>query len=1195
MTPSSDMQYRLRRYLLGQIDEDAREEIEKALLTNGEEFEELLALEDELVDDYVAGNLSAADRTAFENHFLATPERTSQLRFGRAFNHYLSSHAKPVVLQETKSTGWWSSPRAFLHSPWRAVAFAAVALVVAFGAWQIFVRQSPVDEGLLALNSAFREQRPLESRISNLDYAPYVVTRGPEDDKTNQEELQRAELTLLNAQQRNATPAVLHALGKVYLAKKDFDKAIEKFNEALKGAPNNAQLHSDLGAAWLEKGKLDRQGAEPSKGLIELGRSLESLNKAVELNPNLLEALFNRALCHEYMMSSREAEASWKEYLQKDQSSPWAADAKRHLKELQANNARTSWNTGNAVQDFIAAHARNDSEKAWSVVTQNYTSGGNQVTNSLVDALVDGTGIENPASALSFLARLELDRAGDRFTSDMVDQLKPEAPKRRQLLIEALRNMRDGYDLFIKSRFEPAIVKYSEAKRTYEALGNLTDQVFTEYRLAHCYLFLKDLKQAELMFKRLSVICSKREYGWLNAQCLYCLSHANYDQSHFSQAINYSEGALTRYERAADLNGAVKALTQLAQANQVLNRMGRAFQYLDKALALSINSPVEPMAKWGMLLQIALDMRSQGLHQAALIYQREALHVALEMERPLITSRTYSNLGFELAALKKFDEAKEAVRRAEETGEALKENPGGREIVAHASQQLGEIYRQSGECTKAIQSYDKSIDIYSQLNRDYYSFAARKGKLFCFIVNNDDRSAAEELPTVLALFDEYRPKITDENQRVSFFANQQNVYDLAIYYEFVRRQDVNKAFEYSEDSRARALLEAIREGAKVSKKNDEPQVYLGAVSRSMSLDEIQKKMPANAQILQYAVLDDRLLMWVLTPSAIQRKEVKISAGELKEKVQSFFETVDAPSSANPTARAHAGEDLYRTLIAPVESWLDKSRYLCIVPDKFLNYVPYQALTSPASGRFLIEDYNLGTAPSATIFVDLSESAHAKGARSDEQLLSVGNPQFNRTDFEALDDLPAAATEAKAVASLYAARNPLLRAAATETAVRSQIERADVVHLAMHYIVNDQMEILSGFPLAPEGNREQDAANGFLQSYEIYSLRLARMRLAVLSACETAIGRQYAGEGAIGAARPFMIAGVPTVVATLWRVDSEASAELMTIFHTHRTRDHLPASEALRRAQIEMARGDDAQHRHPYYWAAFQTIGGLSTY
>src|SRR6185369_12724752 len=117
----------------------------------------------------------------------------------------------------------------------------------------------------------------------------------PADERIDRNELSRAELTLLNELKKSPNPAVHHALGKVYLAKKDFNRAIAEFNESLKGDPNNAQVYSDLGAAWLEIGKSDRDGKETGKGLEELGRSLEDLNKSLKLDPNLLPALFNRA------------------------------------------------------------------------------------------------------------------------------------------------------------------------------------------------------------------------------------------------------------------------------------------------------------------------------------------------------------------------------------------------------------------------------------------------------------------------------------------------------------------------------------------------------------------------------------------------------------------------------------------------------------------------------------------------------------------------------------------------------------------------------------------------------------------------------------------------------------------------------------------------------------------------------------
>jgi CHAT domain-containing protein len=120
-------------------------------------------------------------------------------------------------------------------------------------------------------------------------------------------------------------------------------------------------------------------------------------------------------------------------------------------------------------------------------------------------------------------------------------------------------------------------------------------------------------------------------------------------------------------------------------------------------------------------------------------------------------------------------------------------------------------------------------------------------------------------------------------------------------------------------------------------------------------------------------------------------------------------------------------------------------------------------------------------------------------------------------------------------------------------------------------------------------------DGVWQSYEIYKMKLPRTRLVVLSACQTGIEQQYRGEGAVSLARPFIVAGVPLVVASLWPVDSESTEQLMVSFHRHRTQDHLPTAEALRRAQLELLGGEDTRYRQPYYWAAFTAIGGYAEY
>ncbi|MGI8997186.1 MAG: CHAT domain-containing protein, partial [Pyrinomonadaceae bacterium] len=111
--------------------------------------------------------------------------------------------------------------------------------------------------------------------------------------------------------------------------------------------------------------------------------------------------------------------------------------------------------------------------------------------------------------------------------------------------------------------------------------------------------------------------------------------------------------------------------------------------------------------------------------------------------------------------------------------------------------------------------------------------------------------------------------------------------------------------------------------------------------------------------------------------------------------------------------------------------------------------------------------------------------------------------------------------------------------------------------------------------------------GFLRLNEIYNLKL-NAELVVLSACRTGLGKEIKGEGLIGLTRGFMYAGSPRVVASLWKVDDVATAELMKRFYQKMLRDHLRPAAALRAAQVEMWR--QPRWQSPYYWAAFQLQG-----
>ena len=119
------------------------------------------------------------------------------------------------------------------------------------------------------------------------------------------------------------------------------------------------------------------------------------------------------------------------------------------------------------------------------------------------------------------------------------------------------------------------------------------------------------------------------------------------------------------------------------------------------------------------------------------------------------------------------------------------------------------------------------------------------------------------------------------------------------------------------------------------------------------------------------------------------------------------------------------------------------------------------------------------------------------------------------------------------------------------------------------------------------NEKGEPINGFIRLNEIYNLNL-NADLVVLSACQTALGKDVRGEGLIGLTRGFMYAGSPRVVASLWKVDDLATAELMKIFYQKMLKDKMRPAAALRAAKVAMWKSK--RWNSPYYWAAFELQG-----
>lgn len=219
---------RLKRFLLGNVTSEEEAQLEDRLFDDSDFVRQLAVVEEELIDDYLCGRLTDDERIRFESHFMArrqapgqsdrTDVRREQLLIIKALKRYAanSTRGSDVRIGENRPDfGHWIRP--FFTRWWSAPVFAALLLVAGFGIWRAFFYKSPLDEGLAALQAAYREQRSVEARISDFSYAPASQQRG-EGDRVNYVQRDRAANLLLGVVAEHPSADARHALGQYYLA-----------------------------------------------------------------------------------------------------------------------------------------------------------------------------------------------------------------------------------------------------------------------------------------------------------------------------------------------------------------------------------------------------------------------------------------------------------------------------------------------------------------------------------------------------------------------------------------------------------------------------------------------------------------------------------------------------------------------------------------------------------------------------------------------------------------------------------------------------------------------------------------------------------------------------------------------------------------------------------------------------------------
>jgi len=1174
--------------------------LEERLLTDDALMEQLSLIEDELIEDYARNALSANDRKQFERLFIKNPRRRRKLMFVRGLRKYTVDVGHVRTADRSPARGW---PLRLLSPQWAPVGAVVLILLGSIFVWQLYFRRSDVDKGLLALNEAYKQKRPVEARVTGLNYAPFSETRGPS--YVNSRELDRSAALLHNAVDEKSSADAIHALGRLYLLNREFDKAVLEFEEALKKTPNDAKLHSDLGAALLEKGKVERASDQSGRSETTLASSLEHLKRALELDDSLLDARFNRALLYEQMRLTPQALADWEKYLTLDPNSRWADEARKKIKEIKEQGQKVSQRNEDLAPQFFDARRAGDREKMWQVFSNAHLRTGNAVTNKLIDNyLLTSTTPERSEEAaeslntLIDLGKLAGDKTGDRFTADVAEAYRSATPSELKSFSQARTDAATAYDFYNQSKHDLAIPLYNRARDTFAAAAN-PEGLLARFWLSYCFLQRGDTQNSIAVLQAVERECETHNYEWLLSLTQVGLANAWNRQTKYSQAVDYGWASYNISQQLADKNGEIRSLNLLASLYRDMGNYRRSLYTAQQGLRLGSEISADASQMIGFYATSAWSFNSLGHYPAALEYETEALNLSEVMNSPLVHSRYLVQMGLIQGMLKNYDEAIRNINLGIEVGRSLGEQTISHEMSTVGRLYLGQAYRESGRYPEALATLTDAENFCRQKTGEqlWLLHEVKKEQLLTRIAQRDFASAGDELAQVLNDYEDQRQKIQEESNRKSFFDKEQGIYDVAIDFAYSQASDPQRAFDYSETSRARSLLDTSTEDWHVADEEKIPDLRFSSAVKPMPLTEIRQNLPDRAQVLQFAVLKEKLVIWYLTRDRFESATVSVSSDELMDKVDRLLSLVTHAASDSDKQLQRISGELFDLLIKPLAQFLDPQKQLCIVPDKILNLLPFNVLFSSSTQRYLLEDFALSYASSANLFVRESKLANEKSTATNEEFLGVGNPLFDRKAFPDLADLPSASREVENVSHFYD-RSLLLRDGdAKKASVLSEMRNADVLHFATHYLPDATSPMLSKLVLAREldGQGRPLVTDEVLHAYEIYRLKPLRSRLAILAGCQTGVEAYVNGEGPIGLARPFNAAGVPLVIASLWPVDSQATTELMIEFHRLRRQNHYSSAEALRGAQLQMLRQENTSHRNAYYWASFSLIGGYSDY
>ena len=365
-------------------------------------------------------------------------------------------------------------------------------------------------------------------------------------------------------------------------------------------------------------------------------------------------------------------------------------------------------------------------------------------------------------------------------------------------------------------------------------------------------------------------------------------------------------------------------------------------------------------------------------------------------------------------------------------------------------------------------------------------------------------------------------------------------------------------------------------------RRDRPDLYRRLEVEPVTFRQLQRGLQENEAFVEPVVLPDRLVIFVVRGGDVPLayREVPVEEGRVYDLVRSMRDALENPDGAWERRGLHAAggsmvhkdpavpaKELHALLIEPILGDLDGVETVILSPSGRLRYIPFAALYD--GERYLIDRFDLA------VLTQAGTLSPREPIAADAALLAIGDPDGT---------LPGAVQEVHRLEELWspARVTTILGADATKESLRREVESHGILHLATHgRLLNDRPE--ASYLLLAGGGEQSN-----LSMRDIVLLPLFDVSLAVLSACQTAVGENGEGSEIAGLAYNFEQTGASSVIASLWEVSDISTSQLMSNLYSNLRLDGISKSKALCDAQRALR--NDETFAHPFHWAPFILIG-----